>query len=155
MHLVLFALLSFSVYSQELTFNAGENWELKKNLLSADYALVLLETSNSLLIKKMPADFSNHEVESNLRKMIKNKEASPIPWSNIQIKATQDIEWFPGKKGKLMTVEHLKKNIPHTSIVGIQPLHKEHFFIFYSEDTLNFIKNEKEVRQALKSIKGH
>lgn len=155
MYLVLFLLFTLSAFSQSLTFNAGSNWELKKNLLGADYALVFIETSNAILIKKMPADLTNTEVESSLRKAISDKESSPVPWSDIQIKATQQIEWFPGKLGKIMTVEHMRKNIPHTSIVGIQPLNKEHFFIFYSEPTLKYIKNEKEVLHALKSVKGH
>lgn len=155
MYLVLSLFFSISAFCQSLTFNAGTNWELKKNLLGADYALVFNETSNPILIKKMPADLTNNEVESTLRKAINDKESSPVPWSDIQIKAIQQVEWFPGKLGKVMIVEHLKKNIPHTSIVGIQPLNKEHFFIFYSEPTLNYIKNEKEVLHALKSVKGH
>ena len=155
MPVVLFFLLCISAFSQELTFNTGSDWELKKDLFGADYAVVYLETSNALLVKKMPADIANKDVESELKKEIEKKSKSQVPWVNSTIKSVQDIEWFSGKKGKLMTVEHLKKNIPHTSIVGIQPLQKEHYFIFYSEETLQFVKHEKEVLALLKSIKGH
>jgi hypothetical protein len=155
MQVVLFLLLCASAFAQELTFNTGSDWELKKNLFSADYAVVYLETSNALLVKKMPAEITNADVESELKKEIEKKSKSQVPWINSSIKSVQDIEWFPGKTGKLMTVEHLKRNIPHTSIVGIQPLQKEHYFIFYSEETLQFAKHEKDVLELLNSIKGH
>lgn len=155
MQIVLFLLIGLSAFAQELTFNTGSDWEIKKNLFGADYAVVYLATSNPLLIKKMPADIANADVEAELKKHIDQKASSVVPWINSKIKSSQDIEWFPGKKGKLMVVEHLKKNIPHTSIVGIQPLSKEHYFIFYSEESLKYVKQESDVSDLLKSIKGH
>ncbi len=155
MQLVLLLLLSASAFAQNLTFNSGTEWEIKKNLFGADYAVVNVETSNPLLIKKMPADIANSDVEAELKKHIDQKASSAVPWVNSKIKSSQDIEWFPGKKGKLMIVEHLKKNIPYTSIVGIQPLSKEHYFIFYSEESLKYVKQESDVSDLLKSIKGH
>lgn len=152
-------LLSFFIvnlaYSSVLTFPPVADWELREKIMGADYALIGENGKNSVIIKRIPQEVESKDVENHLKKIVMDKESAPAPWKNIKVVSTEKLDWMSGSTGRLMKVEHLKNNLPYTSLVGLQPDGKEYFLIYFSEETLKFSASEKEVLHALKSIKAH
>jgi len=153
---IVYFLFSFCfAWSSTLTILTPKSWMVRQQFLGFDYVVIdKNEGINSLMIQKTSHSALEGPLQEALKKMIFNKKLShKSPWSEIKIVDEFSLNFGEKKSGNMFAVEHLKDQIPFTSLVGAYPLEKDYYFIYYSDLRENYSRKKNQILKIIKNIK--
>jgi hypothetical protein len=154
MYVVFLIFIATISIAGELLFKTDSAWEVRKNFLGYDYALVENKSDrNSLLIKKLSNNISPNEAEAYLTKLILDKKEAKLPWTAIEFKETSVLKWGQDSGGILKLITYIKDNENYSSYIGIYSMEKSHYFIYFAEKSYKFRDKKEKIFGILKSVK--